>query len=274
MNAQSDRYFLGGYDLEMKEIAQLLTTHAPGRFEDKHLRWGASLSSYGDELNKSLRIGETPVLVELTDDLSPDVLDRSRIVVVDHHGPLAGADQPTSIEQVFRRLNLPINNWTRRLALVVANDRAHIAGMQAIGASPEELITIRAEDRTAQGVTDSDEVEAERAINHRRTEEGLTIIETHSDVSSAITDHMHLALGGPGYQRLIVVMPEKLAVFADGAAISCLADAIPDAWWGGNLPDQGFWGMESPPANRNAHLLRVQSLLRRALPARQSKIVR
>jgi hypothetical protein len=238
------RFLLGGHDLEMVEIRRLLERHAPGRFFDKNLAWGAALSAYRDELLEALRHGEKPVLIELADDLSPDLFDRGRIIVVDHHGPLAGHDKPTSIEQVFSLLNLPPDTWTRRLVLVAANDRAHVAGMRAIGASPAEIAEIRAADRGAQGVTTADEAEAVRAIAARRREGRLTIIETTSRTSSAIADRVLPEMGGPGYERLLVVMPGKVAAFGDGAAIQELGRAFPGSWWGGDLPLAGYWGMQ------------------------------
>jgi len=240
-----DHFFLGGSDLEMSEIAKLLAEHAPGRVSDKRLAWGARLSAYRDELAGALRAGEIPVLVELEDDLPQDAFDRTRsVVVIDHHGERAGHSHPTSIEQVFDRLGLPPDAWTRRLALVAANDRGHIAGMKEMGASAQEMAAIRAEDRAAQGVSAADEEEAVRAIAERRHCGRAVSVETTSNTSSAIADRMHAALGGPGYDRLVVVMPRKLAVFGDGEMISALARAFPGSYWGGDLPRAGFWGMD------------------------------
>ena len=151
------RFFLGGRDLEMLEIRRLLDRHAAGRIEDKGLAWGAALSAYREELLAALSRGETPVLIELMDDLPPALFDRGRVIVVDHHGPLAGHDRPTSIEQVFALLGLPAAAWTRHLALVAANDRAHVVGMRALGATAQEIAEIRAADRAVQGVSAADE---------------------------------------------------------------------------------------------------------------------
>jgi hypothetical protein len=239
------RFLLGGRDLEMVEIRALLERHEPGRFCDQNLAWGAALSAYRDDLLEALQRGETPVPIELADDLAPDLFDRACIIVVDHHGAAAGHDRPTSIEQVFALLRLPPQAWTRRLALVAANDRAHIAGMRALGASAEEIAEIRAADRAAQGVTAADEAEAIRAIAARREDGRLTVVETSGHTSSAIADRILPELGGPGYDRLLVVMPKKLAVFADGESIGELARAYPQSWWGGDLPNAGFWGTET-----------------------------
>jgi len=262
MAEPSDFYFLGGRDLEMAEIAKLLAEHAPGRVHDKQLAWGARLSAYRAELMRAVAAGETPVLVELEDDLPPDAFDRAcSVVVIDHHGSRAGQDRPTSIEQVFVRLGLPAKAWTRRLALVAANDRGHIAGMREIGASREEMTAIRAEDRATQGVSATDEVEAVRAMASRRMRGRAAWVETTSNTSSAIADRMHADVGGPGYERLIVVMPGKVAAFGDGTMIEALRLAFPGSYWGGDLPRAGFWGMDLPgKAERQQTLERIAGI--------------
>jgi hypothetical protein len=240
------RFFLGGRDLEMVEIGELLRTHAPGLVEDKGLAWGAALSAYREWLLAALQRGETPVAVELADDLPPDLFDRKKLIIVDHHGARAGADQPTSLEQVFSLLGLPREAWTRRRALVAANDRAHVAGLRAYGATAAEIAEIRTADRAAQGVTAADEIEARRAISARRQDGDLTIVETTSDTSTAVADLILPECNGPGYKRLMVLMPGKVTVFADGDMIARLAETYPNGWWGGDLPNAGFWGQTIP----------------------------
>ena len=194
------RFFLGGADLEMVELRKLLQNHAPNAIEDRHLAWGAALSAYRDPLLASVVMGETPVAIELQDDLPPDLFDRERMIFVDHHGKRAGAEQSTSIEQVFQLLDLPPDQWSRWLSLVAANDRAHIPGLRAIGATAEELASVRAADRRAQSVTEADEAEARRAIAASRREGRLTTIETAGTTSSAIVDFLAPDLGGSGYE--------------------------------------------------------------------------
>jgi hypothetical protein len=174
------RFFLGGRDLEMVEIRRLLDRHAPDRFEDLGLSWGARASAYLPGIEAALARGETPVLVELIDDL-PATMDRARLRVVDHHGNAAW--RPTAIEQVFALLGLPSENWTRHMMLVAVNDRAHVDGLIAIGASAEEVAAIRAADRAVQGVTAADEAEAARAIATRQVVGRLTEIRTTSNTS-------------------------------------------------------------------------------------------
>lgn len=237
----TDIYFLGGRDLEMLEIATLLH-EASACFNDKRLAWGARLSDYRLEIEGASARGETPVAVELTEDMPAAWMAAHGVIAIDHHGKRAGHEVPTSLEQVFFRLGLPQSQWTRRRALIAINDRAHVAGMAAFGATREEIIAIRAGDRAAQGVSEADETEAVRAIAARRIEGRLTHITTPSNTSSAIADRILPELGGPGYDRLLVEMPNKLAAFGDGEIITALAEAVPGSWWGGDLPARGFWG--------------------------------
>lgn len=224
----------------MAEIRALLDRVMPGSVEDLALAWGARASEYGDAIAAAIACGETPVLVELAYDLPP-TLDRAALLEVDHHGELAG--RPTAIEQVFALLGLPPSAWTRRHALVAANDRGHVAGMQVIGASAAEIAAIRAEDRATQGVTAADEAEAWRAIAARRASGRLTEVETASASSTAVADLILPEMGGPGFDRLLVRMPGKLAAFADGEAIRRLAAHFSGGYWGGDLPRRGYWGL-------------------------------
>ena len=51
--------FLGGYDLEMVEIAKLLATRSDVVTHDHRLKWGAGASEYGPEIEKRLNKPET-----------------------------------------------------------------------------------------------------------------------------------------------------------------------------------------------------------------------
>src|SRR4051794_32689709 len=98
------RFFLGGHDLEMVTIGELVESILPGHVVDGQLSWGATASAYAEKIRQSLEDGESPVLIELEPD--PD-LPSDRVIVVDHHGERAGADRPTSLHQVFALLGLP-----------------------------------------------------------------------------------------------------------------------------------------------------------------------
>lgn len=243
--APSDRlmFFLGGHDLEMLTIRELLEQEAPGRFHDQRLGWGARASSYRGAIQTALAAGATPVLVELEDDLDPSVRP---LLIVDHHGPLAGREAPTALHQVFRLLDLGPERWTRWFDLVAANDRGYIPAMKAIGASPREIAAIRAADRRAQGITDAEEAAAEEAVRHHTEIDAggeLTVVRLPHARTAAVTDRLHPELGGPGYRNLLVLGSGEANFFGDGHIVAALADAFPAAWYGGALPDQGFWGI-------------------------------
>ncbi|HEW98194.1 MAG: hypothetical protein DRR16_33295 [Candidatus Parabeggiatoa sp. nov. 3] len=147
MKSQTKYLFcLGGYDLEMLTIKQLLEDNAQPLL-DKPV---GERQLQPINLKSMKHIGITPVLIELHNDLAHH---SEQLIHIDHHGPLAGKTQPTALHQVFQLLSLPTSSWTRWFELVAANDRDHIAGLQALNATQAEIITIRQADRRAQGIT-------------------------------------------------------------------------------------------------------------------------
>lgn len=238
----TDFYFLGGRDLEMQAIAELLAAHAPGRFLDHGLSWGAAASAYAAAIDACIAAGQQPVLVELHWDL-PQAL-RQAVVLVDHHGDRAGENVPTSLEQVFARLELPAAAWTRRLALIAANDRGHTRAMQALGGTAEEIRQIRAEDRAAQGTTEEQERLAAEAVACRRllANGRLCVVALPHNRTATVADRLDAVQGGPGYDNLLVVAPQELNFYGDGRVIAALDARFPGGWRGGELPRRGYWG--------------------------------
>jgi len=243
MDNGSREFFLGGSDLEMATIRDLLRECVGrARVHDRSLTWGAKASAYRLEIAAALTAGNTPVLVELNDDMGET--DRSRLIWVDHHGERAGADQTTSLHQVFELLGLPANRWTRWHELVAANDRGHISAMSAMGANQEEIRRVRAADRAAQGVTPDQERAAEAAARSARTlaDGRLTVIDLPHNRTSPAGDLMEPALGGPGYKNLLILCPNETNFFGSGALVYALNEQFPGGWYGGALPVYGFWG--------------------------------
>ncbi len=236
-------FFLGGSDLEMQTVRGLLEESVPGRFHDKHLGWGARASAYREEIGQVLAGGHTPMLVELEDDLG---LDRARVVIVDHHGARAGSDQPTSLHQVFGLLGLPAERWTRWFALVAANDRGHIAEMARLGATAEEIRRVRATDRAAQGISREEERAGEETVRRAETlaEGRLTLVRLPHEHTATVTDRIDQALGGPGFENLLVLCPEEVNFFGSGELVAAVDRRFPGGWYGGALPQNGFWGRD------------------------------
>lgn len=234
-------FFLGGTDLEMLTIRALLEETVPGRFHDKHLVWGAKASAYGEEIGEALDAGKTPVLVEVEDDVG---LDPEAVVIANHHGERAGSDKPTSLHQIFALLGLPAERWTRWFDLVAANDRGHIAEMQRLEATAEEIAAIRAADRAAQGITDQEEHAGELAATSAEglAQGRLTVARLPHQRAATVADRLDPALGGPGFQNLLVLSPGEVNFFGAGELVTALDRRFPGGWYGGALPEYGFWG--------------------------------
>jgi hypothetical protein len=248
------RFFLGGRDLEMLAIRRVIVAAGLGSFiDDDGLAWGARASVYAPRIRQAIARRETPVLIELADDL-PDDIDRSALILVDHHDARAGADAPSSLRQIHRLLGC---DWTRNDALVDANDIGHIAGLRAFGASAEEIRAIRDADRAAQGVAPGDEAVARDTIARAQFRGALLIVETPSSRTSPICDFLAPEYGGPGADQLFIVTPHTLEFYGAGEIVRTLASHA-GSWWGGALPKRGFWG--APRSDRDPAKIKAQIL--------------
>ncbi|TNE65425.1 MAG: hypothetical protein EP335_05775 [Alphaproteobacteria bacterium] len=251
-------FLLGGHDLEMQTIADLVTaTRGRAALRDCGLSWGAGARAYEADIRALLAADDNiPVLVELADDLPADV-PRDRLIFIDHHGARAGTANPSALRQVHTLLaDAPA--WSRWFDLVEANDIGHMRALRALGASAAEIRQVRDADRRAQGIGPADEAEARRAIAAARQRGSLTHVRTDSPSSSAIGDFIEPEYGGPGAENLLVETPVALNFFGAGHVIRALAD-VPGAWYGGALPARGYWGVNLVPGAARDTL--VQTLL-------------
>ncbi len=247
-------FFLGGYDLEMLTIRKLLEGVAPDSYYDKHLSWGAKASDYFNEINSCIDNERLPVLIELENDVD---LTSDKAIFLNHHNEKSGIDKPTPLHEVFRLLKLPDDKWTRWYDLVVANDRGYIPAMLNIGASKEEIIKVRSEDRQAQGITKEEEEQAINAIKQLEilAEGMLTVVTLPHSHTSPVSDMLHPELGGVGYRNLLVLSPKEVNFFGDGHHVIALNKYYPGGWYGGALPERGFWGCSKQLRNIQAFLV-------------------
>ncbi|SER16278.1 hypothetical protein SAMN05421690_101064 [Nitrosomonas sp. Nm51] len=255
------RFFLGGYDLEMRTVRALIEKHSNAIIHDKQLHWGARASDYRHEINAALAAGATPVLIELKQDLD---LPENRICIIDHHGPSAGHDKPTCLEQVFTLLKLPDHLWTRHLALVAANDRGYIPAMQQeLDATPEEIRSIRQQDRQAQGITAEEEQAAVEALSKLEYACGgrLAVARLPHSKTAALVDRLQPEAGGPGIRNILIISPDEVNFFGEGKAVLSLAEHYPQGWYGGDLPVKGFWGMTYEELPAKSLVFFLQSIL-------------
>jgi len=237
---QGHIFFLGGRDAEMAAIRAILT-EKDIPFYDRGLPWGAKVSDYGEEI-RDLPEDAVPVLVELTADMAVP----EGAVVIDHHGEQAGKDRKTSIEQTADLLGIELN---RRQRLIAANDRGHVRAMREMGASAAEIREIREMDRAAQGVTAEDERLAERSVRERMETlgEGTVFVESLTERTSPVTDRLW-----DRFDHIFVRTPDGTFLYSGkGYVVRRLKDRFDamkkdkdavEFWYGGELPETGFFG--------------------------------
>ena len=194
-------FLLGGYDLEMLTIKQMLEGKNDCIILDKHLQWdNARLSVYKDALSGFA--GYDIYGIELQEDISLP-LNYHRI---DHHNDWA--DKPSSLEQVAEILGEVLSFYQQ---LVAANDRGYIPAMLALGASQEEIDDIRRKDREAQGVTEEDETLAEKAIaENLYIYKGVTVVKAFTSRFSPICDRLY------PYKRLLIYTDAEWMFYGEG----------------------------------------------------------
>jgi hypothetical protein len=195
-------FLLGGYDLEMMTIKQMLEGRTDCMTIDRHLSWdNAILSAYQEELvryHKDVEIFG----IELREDIfAPCNYQR-----IDHHNDYN--DRPASVLQVAEILGIT-PSWN--IQLVAANDAGYIPAMQALGATDEEIQKIRRQDRAAQGVTEEDELAAEQSIVKGLTRlNGMLVVRSHTSRFSAICDRLY------PYRRLLIYTDREWVYYGEG----------------------------------------------------------
>lgn len=187
-------FLLGGYDLEMLTIKQMLEKRNDCAVADKHLSWNnAFLSAYREELT---RYTDCQIYgIELKEDISAP----GNYTPIDHHNDKNG--QFTSLEQVASLLGVSMNRF---LQLVSANDKGYIPAMMEIGATKEEIADIRLKDRKAQGISDEDDWLAEESIEKFLATYGeLYVVKSLTPHFAPICDRLY------PYHELLVYTDEE-----------------------------------------------------------------
>lgn len=197
-------FLLGGYDLEMLTIRSLLEQKEIP-YKDHALSWhNACLSSYRQDMMEADAAHCTIWGVELMEDIPP-VASYHRI---DHHNDLSHL--PSALEQVASILSVPMDRYFQ---LVSANDRAYIPGMEELGATSEEIASIRRADRAAQGITPKEEKLAEEAVNQHAVLTGdLWVVQARCSRFSPICDRMY------PYTRLLVYTDTEWVYYGQHAS--------------------------------------------------------
>ena len=239
MNNDKKIFFLGGKDLEMETIQNLLSQNNM-EFVNGDLSWSnAYIDNYVSQINRKIKEGYIVYGVEL---LNPNHIriDSDNFKVIDHHGAFEG--EVSSIEQVCKIIGH--DELTREEKLIAANDARYIPGMRAMGASEEEITDIRQRDRKAQGVTEEEERQA--AIDLDSVIEvfpGLLSIKTTLAHFSPLVDRISQKWN---VKRLLVYSESEFTFYGYGKdTVREIADVsklsfIGDTYYGGGI--NGFWG--------------------------------
>lgn len=195
-------FFLGGLDLEMYEIENLVLQCGCVCY-NASLKWdNAFLSNYSQELKRhSEKPGNIIYGVELKEDIPvPD-----NYVKIDHHNEYS--NRRSSLEQVAEILNVDL---TRYQKLVAANDVGYIPAMLNMGATIEEIESIRTADRCAQGVSAEDESLAEQAIQENLTQvKDLIVVHAFSSTFSPICDRLY------PYEALLIYTESEFTYYGN-----------------------------------------------------------
>ncbi len=197
-------FLLGGHDLEMTTIKQLLIENGFDETEsiaDHNLQWGAKLSAYQNRFNDE----QTFVGIELIQDIAPP----PHYISIDHHNE--NSDKPSSLEQVAELLRIEL---TREQQLIAANDKGFIMAMKAFGATSEEIAEIRRRDCEAQGVTEVDERLGKKSIKKNLKEkDGIITVKSLTSRFSTITDRLY------PYKRLLIYTKDELSFYGEGTKL-------------------------------------------------------
>ena len=197
-------FLLGGHDLEMLEIRNLLEKEGLVYF-DHNLHWGnANFEQYKDILDIYQNKKDICIygieLQEKETDIIPNNYTR-----IDHHNDFF--HKKSSLEQVADLLNIKLDCY---LQLVAINDSEYIGGLIKAGASQEKIQLVRRRDREAQGVTTEDELLAEEAIKGKELQGDVVIIQSKSSRFSPICDHLY------PYDKLLIYTDEELIFYGEG----------------------------------------------------------
>lgn len=222
-------FLLGGYDLEMLTIKQLLEDKGDCVIIDKLLNWdNAFLSAYSKELSQY--VSQTIYGIELV----ADIPIPENCHIIDHHNQKE--DSPCALEQVAALLGITLNRYQ---LLVAFNDKGYIPAMQAMSATPEEIELVRRNDRRAQGISNRDESLAEQSIANHLTKHGkLIVVYSLTPRFSCICDRLF------PYHCLLIYDDDVWAFYGEGKTklVNQLKDDIlkRNIYYGGG--ENGFVG--------------------------------
>lgn len=244
-------FLIGGYDLEMITIRELLLRNNI-RFLDKHLQWSnAYIDEYAEEIKDYANNEKYKIYaIELN---YKNTVPIDNLEIIDHHNKLSG--NPSALEQVAGLLGITMD---RKMKLIAANDREYIPGLMKLGATCEEIMEIRLADRKAQGVTDDDEFKAQKAIETKKTYNGLIVVESETGKFSPICDRLF------PYRKLVVFNDYEFVYYGEESEgiyrLAIESFGIENIYCGGGK--NGYAGLKKGTAKSQEIKLFINKLIR------------
>ncbi len=239
---QKYRVFIGGNDLEMQTIRELLVDRNISVI-DQNLGWGAKASAYNEEITQAVKEGYVPVFIEL----DPDIEVPLGAIVINHHG--SEANKPASVFQVCELLGIEPD---REIQKVAWNDSGWIPKLREMGATNDEIAEIRLKDRNMQGFDDElEEKSAELADTAEVVPElGLAVVKD-LPISRFAGIKDRIALEKDVYNIICLALPQgdnkngEMEFQGDGAICAELAKKY-NGWSGGDglgkASGTAYWG--------------------------------
>lgn len=240
-------FLLGGHDLEMLTIKELLEKREDCWVIDKDLSWSnAYLSAYQEELEEYA--GMQIYGVELQEDIEVP----ANYFRIDHHNDYAGL--PSALEQVAGCVGISLS---RKQQLIAANDKGYIPAMKALFATEEEIVEIRRDDRIAQGVTESDEELAEKTIaDNKEVVNDLTIVHALCSRFSPICDRLF------PYDKLLIYTDSEWMYYGEGCGrvreLFAVESSLGNLFYGGG--EKGYVGVKQNVYNKDEILEMVNRI--------------
>lgn len=141
----------------------------------------------------------------------------------------------SSLEQVAGILEVELSDYQKAVCL---NDIGYIPLMEENNIPGDIIQLVRLQDRIAQGITEEEEAQAEKACQERQQKGSLTIVKCPHSKTACICDRLY-----GQYENLLIISSDgEVNFFGDGEICQDLYNKVEGSWCGGHLPIRGYWG--------------------------------
>lgn len=205
--------------------------------------WGASWYGLEEDIKNEINSGKYSKIYGV--ELQGELINKSiqlklnktcDIINIDHHkyNDEDRSNKLSSLEQVANILNVELTDYQNAVS---DNDKGYIDLMIKNGCSQEIINKVRLQDRTAQGITEEQDKQAEESINNMEVLKYLTIINLPHSKCATVTDRLY-----GNYKNLLIICVDGETDFYGNGNICLSLQEKFGGWIGGQLPTYGFWG--------------------------------